>query len=288
MKGNIDMARKRNQSPLDGLIELASLLPSWLSVVLAFVSYLILSTLASKPVAVPSVAPGQIGGLLTVSLMRALVQVGQYALPLILLAGAGISFFRARKSTHLMDVATGSNAAQAIAGMSWREFELLVAEGFRRRGFAVKDMGGQGPDGGVDVVLLKGTERYLVQCKQWRATKVSVAVVRELYGVMSAEGAAGGFVVTSGSFTEDAESFASGRNIKLVAGAELCQLLAKGKQVIAPATIPMAEDRPQRLSPACPRCGSEMKVREAKKGPAAGNKFYGCSKYPACRGTLPL
>lgn len=282
------MARKRNYSLLDGLIELASLLPSWLSVLLAFVSYLILSAMASKPVAVPSVAPGQIGSMLTVSFMRALVQVGQYAMPLIFLAGAGISFFRARKSEQLIKVATGVNAAQAISGMSWREFELLIAEGFRRRGFAVKDMGGQGPDGGVDMVLSKGAERYLVQCKQWRATKVSVAVVRELYGVMSAEGAAGGFVVTSGSFTEDAENFARGRNIKLVAGAELCQLLAAGKQVMARVITPSAEDRPQRLTPACPKCGAEMKVREAKKGPAAGSKFLGCSRYPACRGTLPL
>jgi hypothetical protein len=37
-----------------------------------------------------------------------------------------------------------------------------------------------------------GSEEFLVQCKQWRAFKVGVVVVRKLYGVMAAKGAAGG------------------------------------------------------------------------------------------------
>jgi hypothetical protein len=33
----------------------------------------------------------------------------------------------------------------------------------------------------------------------------------------------------------------------------------------------------------CPRCGSSMVVRTAKRGSNAGNQFWGCSAYPACR-----
>jgi restriction system protein len=33
---------------------------------------------------------------------------------------------------------------------------------------------------GVDLALTKGTEKFLVQCKQWKAYKVGVDVVREL------------------------------------------------------------------------------------------------------------
>jgi len=44
----------------------------------------------------------------------------------------------------------------------------------------------------------------LVQCKQWRALKVGVGEVRELCSVMAAQGAAGGVVMTSGRFTEEA------------------------------------------------------------------------------------
>ena len=38
-------------------------------------------------------------------------------------------------------------------------------------------------------MLRKDREKFLVQCKQWKAFKVGVTVVRELYGVMAAHGA---------------------------------------------------------------------------------------------------
>jgi restriction system protein len=38
---------------------------------------------------------------------------------------------------------------------------------------------------------------------------------------MAAKGVAGGFVVTSGSFTEEARSFANGRNGRLIDGPQL-------------------------------------------------------------------
>lgn len=36
----------------------------------------------------------------------------------------------------------------------------------------------------------------------------------------------------------------------------------------------------------CPLCGSKMILRVAKKGKRAGQKFYGCSNYPKCRGIV--
>jgi len=38
----------------------------------------------------------------------------------------------------------------------------------------------------------------------------------------------------------------------------------------------------------CPACGAEMLLRTAKQGPHRGNKFWGCSKYPACRKTVQI
>ena len=37
-------------------------------------------------------------------------------------------------------------------------------------------------------------------------------------------------------------------------------------------------------SPRCPKCGSEMVLRTTKRGDNQGGKFWGCSKYPECRG----
>ena len=39
------------------------------------------------------------------------------------------------------------------------------------------------------------------------------------------------------------------------------------------------------LTPACPLCGKVMRQRIAKKGPHAGQPFWGCSGYPECKGT---
>ncbi|GAV20994.1 DNA topoisomerase I [Mariprofundus micogutta] len=33
----------------------------------------------------------------------------------------------------------------------------------------------------------------------------------------------------------------------------------------------------------CPKCGSEMVLRTSKKGPQAGNQFWGCSAFPKCK-----
>ena len=38
----------------------------------------------------------------------------------------------------------------------------------------------------------------------------------------------------------------------------------------------------------CPRCGAPMVKRTAGKGPYAGKVFYGCSRYPHCKGIVNL
>lgn len=42
------------------------------------------------------------------------------------------------------------------------------------------------------------------------------------------------------------------------------------------------------MEPTCPKCSSPMVVRTARRGKNAGSKFYGCSQYPTCKGTLPF
>lgn len=45
------------------------------------------------------------------------------------------------------------------------------------------------------------------------------------------------------------------------------------------------KDRGCKNKPLCPRCHSAMRLRTATKGNNAGHKFWGCSKYPRCKGT---
>jgi restriction system protein len=159
----------------------------------------------------------------------------------------------------------------------------------------VTELGGAGADGGVDLVLRKGNEKFLVQCKQWKASKVTVQIIRELYGVMAAQGADGGFVITAGSFTADATAFAAGRNVKLVDGRQLFELLRQGKAgamaraantaALSPAPPSPSPLPASEVAPSCPLCESAMVRRMARKGVNAGSSFWGCPEFPVCRGT---
>jgi predicted RNA-binding Zn-ribbon protein involved in translation (DUF1610 family) len=53
----------------------------------------------------------------------------------------------------------------------------------------------------------------------------------------------------------------------------------------------MSNEQPEPVeesSPRCPKCGSEMILRTAKRGDNQGGKFWGCSKYPECRGIVNI
>jgi restriction system protein len=223
------------------------------------------------------------------TIFRTLASIFQNILPAVCLAAAGASAWKASHRKSLAQGVTTSGSAASLDGMTWQEFELLVGEAFRQKGYKVAELGGAGPDGGVDLVLTKGSERFLVQCKQWKAFKVGVDVVRELYGVMAAKGAAGGFVVTSGKFTADAQEFARGRNVTLVDGDKLYAMLQSARAGLKQGTQAGGASVGSGIpAPVCPACGSAMVKREAKRGANAGNAFWGCTTYPRCRGTVSL
>jgi restriction system protein len=276
------MAR-RKQNLIEDLIEITSKLPWWVGVVLAIVAYVWLHNVAVSEVTAV-VQPGKMGDFVGQTVFQTLASVGQYLLPFAFLVGAAMSAFGRYKRSALHEQVAGSPDRSALNDMSWQQFEALVGEAFRRKGYAVTETGGGGADGGIDLVLKKEGETFLVQCKQWKAYKVSVNTVRELYGVMAAEGSTGGFVVTSGVFTDDARAFAVGRNIELMDGKALHALIrgvsVPAKAVAAPAATPAG-------SPACPVCQSTMVRRTAKRGANSGNEFWGCLQYPACKGTRP-
>ena len=274
------MAR-RNQGLFDDLIEVISKFPWWVGVILAIVTYLVLHSFATMGIVVTADAKN-IGAVVSTNIFRTLAIIGQYLLPGALLIGAATSVLGRHKRNALHENVAIAGVRGALEKMSWREFEMLVGEFFRRRGFSVNETGGGGADGGVDLVASRGADRYLIQCKQWKARQVGVEVIRELYGVMAARGAAGGYVVTSGVFTDEAQRFAEGREIKLIAGDQLVEMISTVRPAVAENNSVTADK-----APSCPQCGSLMVLRTARKGANRGNSFWGCPKYPDCRGTRP-
>lgn len=284
------MARRKT-SPAEAVTDLVARLPWWAGVLLAALAYFALHPVASQSTAV-TVQPGQVGAMVTQTLWRTLASIGQYVLPMLCLAGAAVSAWRRRERRQLIGNVTRSKAAVAIDGMSWQHFERLVGEGFRLQGYRVVETGGGGADGGIDLVLNRDGEKHLVQCKQWRAFRVGVDVVRELYGVMAAEGAAGGFVVTSGRFTNEARNFAEGRNVQLIDGTRLSALIKQAAGTLQQGAVKPAGGSPGAApvaaAAACPLCAKVMVRRTAKRGANAGNAFWGCSGYPDCKGTRAI
>lgn len=278
------MARRR-QTLFDDLITLAGKLPWWLAVVLAVAAHVGLRAVATSEVAVAA-QPGGLDGFVGRNPVRALAWAGQYAVPLVFLLAAAMSAWgrHARRGRQAREAA-GTDAA-ALNAIPWQQFTARVGEAFRRRGYSVREAGGGGADGDVDLVMKKDGETYLVQCRHWRAPRVGVAIVRELHGVMAAQGASGGFVVTSGVFTDEAVAFARGRHIELMAGPALHALIAGVKAPVKYFRDPLSVLTMG--APYCPECQFRMVRRKLKRGEHAGREFWRCARYPECRGTRPL
>jgi len=191
---------------------------------------------------------------------------------------AAISFYHSWRKSNLLETQT---SLETLRSLSWKDFEYIVSETYRRQGFNVEERGAGGADGGVDLVLRKEGRKTFVQCKRWRERSVGVSIVRELYGVMAAEGAEQGIVVTSGDFTAEAQNFARGKALNLIGGSHLLLLIDKVQE---------KKPRPAESqdAPICPKCGNAMVVRVTKQGKNAGGKFWGCQRFPACHGTRPI
>jgi restriction system protein len=271
------MARKN-----DSILDLLVLLPWWVSVVSSAVVYVALAYVVPNLTFENQMSAMFFGGLSNIAHMCALV----------LLIPAPFAYLKQRQKSQRLDV---QKNIDSIRGLSWREFEQLVGEAYRRQGYRVVENEGAGADGGVDLWLKKDGLLHLVQCKQWRSQKVGVPVVREMFGVMTAENAASVSIITSGMFTQEAKNFAHGKPIDLVDGAQLQQMIfqvqakktiAKTSESVAPALgCPVPVEVQSHL---CPRCGAELVLRTAKKGPNKGDQFYGCSSFPQCRFTQQI
>lgn len=197
----------------------------------------------------------------------------------------------------------------AVRGMSWQEFERLIADVFRRLGYSVHERGRESQaagtgDGGVDLVLTDaktpGAE-FLVQCKQYKAWDVGEPKVREFLGAMVAwQSRCEGIIVTCGRFSHPARAFAAGKPIRLIDGDGLLQLLNQTNpltpqaRLAVPAAVQAASLQstptmsPAPTSPVCPRCGAGMVRRVASRGPRTGQPFWGCSKYPSCKACIDI
>src|ERR1051326_6005531 len=110
------------------------------------------------------------------TLAKGIVPLAPLALLLFGIFAVGSLVF-ARKRRRLVDQQT---TLETLRATSWKDFEFLVAEAFRRQGYHVEYSLGRGADSGVDLTLQKARHRSLVPCKQWKVFSVGVPVIREM------------------------------------------------------------------------------------------------------------
>ena len=275
------MARYK-QTYLDDLIGISSKLPWWVGVVLAIAAYVGLHAVAIRDVSTVAL-PGIISGFVSPDGLQSLAAVGQYGVPLILLLGAALSVYgRSRRGT-LGDPTTMGPDRGGLGNMSWQQFEFMVSEAFRRKGYSVAEKGRGGTVGVFDLVLKKQDETFLVHCKQWRAIKVGMRAVHELHETMIARGAKGGFAVTAGVFTDEAQAFAKARNIELMDGKVLRGLVRRVRQ---PARVSLRDPLSVLTTgaPFCPECQGRMMKRRSGRGGHGGKEYWRCLRHPDCSG----
>jgi restriction system protein len=203
---------RRRQSLIEEVLETFVELPIWASILGGAVFY----------VAFRFVPPLFAGTSMTGKIVATVLpQVAPWGAIAILAAGL-IGVGKRQWKRHLLSRATG---LMAIREMPWADFEALMAEIYRRQGYLVRGRGGRQADGGIDLELSRGMETVIVQCKHWLNRRVPVHRVRELLGVVTAEGADRGILVATSGFTPDALEFAAGKPLELVDADGLLKLV---------------------------------------------------------------
>jgi restriction system protein len=269
---------RRRSNVVEDIFDIGTLLPWWVTLVLAVGAYLFFHSLSMMDVA-PVTGPENLGKGVPLLLLKNVSVYLQYAVPALLVLGALTSLIRSWHRSMLFNRVSSSADVDSVDALSWEQFETLVHEWYSRRGYAVTETS-KGPDGGIDLKVRKDGQTASVQCKHWKSRKVGVSIVREQYGIMAAENLDEGFVVSSGEFTADAYAFAKGKPLTLVNGQQLQNDIKQGRRTDLHASA-LDQSEPQ----SCPKCSSKMVLRTARKGRTAGTQFWGCSSFPKCRGT---
>jgi restriction system protein len=273
--------RSNNEGIPEMLLEILEFvfrfIPPWTSIPLAGIGFLLIVLLGDAQVKFPPFH--------TIGVMFGII----FAVACLV---AGWNGFRLRQRQQAF--LRANIDMQWVRGLTWQDFERQMAVVYRQKGYQVEETGGGGADGGIDLKLFKNGRTTVVQCKHWKTWKVNVKPIRELFGVMAAEGADSAIFITSGRYTGDALKFAEGQPIELIdrdGFFDLVRCFQKDLQKhygTEPAATQRRKETPEaaEIPPNCPICQSPMKLRTAKRGAKAGSRFWGCSRYPDCHGTL--
>src|SRR4030042_7170880 len=120
---------------------------------------------------------------------------------------------------------------ESIQSLDPIEFENLVKALLIKMGFNATTTKASG-DGGIDIIAINEQPiiggKYVIQCKRYTTgNNIGEPVIRELYGVMHAENANKGILISTSDFSKQAITFAQDKAIELINGNSLMTLFNK-------------------------------------------------------------
>ena len=102
----------------------------------------------------------------------------------------------------------------AVRELAWDGYFALVGDIFRREGYEV--FGGEGPDGDViDMEVVRGAERMLVNCQLRGLEQIGVEPLSEMF-VVAQRNEAGVAIVSDGDFAPEAWAFADEQGMAII------------------------------------------------------------------------
>lgn len=208
-----------------------------------------------------------------------------WGLPLLTLVLVLAWWWAIREQRRML--AADKNLSQ-LRALSPAQFEEWVEARFRQQGWTTK-LTGQQSDHGVDIIVRRGDNAAVVQCKKFHRSPVGEPTIRDLYGAMHDFKAQEAFIVTTSSLTKPARRWMDGKPITAWDGDYLVNLSQRagldqpeapqlqGQLVAVPSPIDVAvQGATASNTDVCPQCGSQL-VR--KTNSRTGVPFIGCTGF---------
>jgi len=174
-----------------------------------------------------------------------------------------------------------------LRSLEWKRFEEVCMEYLQIKNCNA-NVTCTGADGGIDIKIIDPYDKVIAigQCKSWNKP-IGVSLIRELYGVMAADNVKHGIFLTTSSYSNDAVTFAKGKNLVLIDADEFIRLVntMEDDKRIKIDKIARSGDY---QTPTCVKCNIKMVKRKASKGKNAGMEFWGCKNYPQCKITMKV
>jgi restriction system protein len=110
---------------------------------------------------------------------------------------------------------------RALRELDWQDYAHLVEDLLRERGYTRPEAERSPGEGGFDLFMERGSSRYLIECKNSAADRVSAAVVTNLSMLIDRWHADGAVIASTQTVEPAADALALNRRIEILAGDEL-------------------------------------------------------------------